>query len=175
MSRKLALAILCTVVALSTFTSPAFAQHFTKRGAPSCTDTGTQLVCRGELAGLGNENLVIEVTSDAEATFLCGAPGSGKPAAGQNKVPFEAGGSQTISGGAIKNGRAVFSVTAPTEPPTATAEQAGCPNPNWQVIRVEDVDFADVVLTIEQGSELLFTCTYAGEVPEGQAVALDCT
>ena len=174
MNRKGLLVVLCTTVACGMLAAVASAAHFTKRGTPTCIDTGTTLVCSGELAGLGNEDLVIDVTSDAEATFLCGAPGSGKPAAGQNKVPFEAGGSQTISGGAIKNGRAVFSVTAPTAPPTATAEQAGCPNPNWQVIRIEDIDFANVVLTIAQ-DEVLFTCRFPGEVPEGQRVTLTCT
>lgn len=162
-------ALVCAIV-----TSVAGAAHFTKKGAPTCIDTGTTLVCSGELAGLGNEDLVVDLTSDALATFQCGSPGNGNTAPGANKVPFEAGGSQTISGGSIKNGRAAFSVTAPTEPPTATPEEAGCPNPNWQAIRTLDIDFADVRLVIEQGGETLYVCTYAGEVPEGQRVALNC-
>lgn len=165
--------ILLVVAASGALASAAFAAHFTRNGAPACTDTGTVLTCTGELAGLGNQDLVIEVTSDAEATFLCGAPGNGNTAPGANKVPFEAGGSQTISGGAIKNGRAKFSVSAPTEPPDPTATEIGCPNAKWRVIGVQDIDFADVVLTISQ-DELLFTCTYPGEVPEGQKVELSC-
>jgi hypothetical protein len=30
-------------------------------------------------------------------------------------------------------------------------------------------------LTISQAGQLLFTCTFGGEVPEGQTVALSCT
>lgn len=177
MTRKsgIVTAILTTVVAFGALASVAMAAHFTKKGSPTCTDTGTVLTCGGELAGLGNEDLVVDLQSRAEATFLCGAPGNGNTAPGANKVPFEAGGSQTISGGAIKNGRAVFSVSAPTTPPTPTATDIGCPNGKWQVIGLQDIDFADVVLTIAQGGATLFTCTYPGEVPEGQPVALDCT
>ena len=162
-------AVTCGIV-----TSVAAAAHFTKKGAPTCIDTGTVLTCSGELAGLGNENLVVDLSSDALATFLCGTPGNANTAPGANKVPFEAGGSQTIIGGAIKNGRALFSVSAPTEPPTATAEQAGCPNARWQVISTTDIDFANVELVIAQGGVTLFTCTYRGEVPDSLRVALAC-
>jgi hypothetical protein len=172
---RLGAAMVALVAALA-FAGVALAQHFTKNGAPRCTDTGTELVCTGELAGLGNENLVVEVDTNAEATFLCGTPGNRKTAPGANKVPFEAGGSQTIEGGAIKNGRARFTVTAPSEPlPTPTPAEAGCPNNNWQVIGTQDVDFADINLTISQGGELLFTCTHSGPVAEGATVTLSCT
>ena len=114
------------------------------------------------------------MTSKAEATFLCEAPGYANVAQGQNKVPFQASGSQTIQGGAIKNGRAKFSVVAPTSPPTADWQAAGCPNKNWQVIGLRDVDFEDVVLTITQGGETIFTCGRLGDVPEGQAVSPSC-
>lgn len=174
MTRRVWLVVLATAGACGILASAAMAAHFTKKGAPACTDTGTTLVCSGELAGLGNEDLVIDLTSDAQATFLCGTPGNGKTAPGANKVPLQVGGSQTISGGAIKNGRAAFSVSAPGEAPTATPQEAGCPNGNWQVIRIVDIDFADVVLTIQQAGATLFTCTYPGEVPEGQTVTLSC-
>jgi hypothetical protein len=158
-----------------TSVSVAASPHFTKNGVPACTDTGTQLVCSGELVGLGNADLVISLRADALATFLCGAPGNSNVAPGANKVPFTATGSQTIPGSAIKNGRASFSVTAPTTPPTATPEQAGCPNSNWHVIRAEDIDFANINLTIAQGGVLLFTCTHPGAVPEGGTVTLSCS
>jgi hypothetical protein len=174
MTRRVWLVVLATAGACGILASAAMAAHFTKKGEPACTDTGTTLVCTGELAGLGNEDLVIDLTSDAQATFLCGTPGNGNLAPGANKVPLQVGGSQTITGGAIKNGRAVFSVSAPGEAPTATAEQAGCPNGQWQVVRIVDIDFANVELTIAQGGETLFSCTYPGEVPEGQKVALSC-
>ena len=168
--------VIAAVVSLLAFSGVAVAAgaHFTKSGTPTCTDTGSRLVCSGELAGLGNQDLVLSLTSDAQATFLCGSPGSGNTAQGQNRIPFTASGSTTIPGGAIKNGRTTFSVFAPaTAPATPTPEQAGCPNKNWQVIGTSDVDFANVRLTISQGG-LLFTCTYPGVVPEGGTVTLSC-
>jgi hypothetical protein len=152
----------------------AASPHFTRNGQPTCTDNGSTLTCTGELVGLGNADLVVSLTSRAEATYFCGAPGNANLAQGQNKVPFQAGGSQTIPGGNIKNGRASFSVTAPQNPPpTPSPTQAGCPNRNWQVVGVGDIDFTDPVLTISQNG-LLFTCRYSGTVPEGGTVRLSC-
>ena len=152
-------------------TATAQGEHFTKRGVPVCTDTGTQLQCTGELAGLGNEDLLIEVTSDALVAVTCVNRG-GNEAPGQNKVLRTASGETFIAGSAIKNGRARFTTTTdPVEAPTA--REAGCPNPNWRT-RVASVTFSNVVLTISQGGELLFTCT-AASVPENGSVRLNCT
>jgi hypothetical protein len=169
------LPIAAVAVMLAATVALAASPHFTRNGTPTCTDTGSSLVCTGELAGLGNGDLVIAVTSDAEATFLCGAPGNANTAKGQNKIPFEAGGETTIDDDAIKNGRVRFSVFAPEDPPdTPTPAEAGCPNKNWQVVGLGDIDFSLVELTITQGS-LLFTCRYPGTVPEGGTVTLSCT
>jgi hypothetical protein len=166
----LAVVLTTALAAVAIAASP----HFTRNGSPVCTDTGSVLTCTGELVGLGNQDLVLALSSRAEATFLCGAPGNANTAPGQNKIPFQAGGSQTIDGDAIKNGRASFSVSAPENPPpTPTPQQAGCPNKNWQVVGSGDIDFTDPVLTITQGS-LLFTCRYSGTVPEGGTVSLTC-
>ena len=148
--------------------------HFTRNGVPVCDDTGTNLTCTGELVGLGNQDLVIDLRSDALATFECGAPGNNNIAAGQNKVPFVATGGSVIPGSAIKNGRASFSVTGPSSVPNPTPKEAGCPNNNWQVNRVIDIDFANVRLTISQAPSFSVTCRFPGEVPEGPAVRLTC-
>ncbi len=169
--RILIVAVLAAGTAL--FVAPmatAQGQHFTKRGVPVCTDIGTQLRCTGELAGLGNEDLVIDVTSDALVQANCVNPG-GNEAPGQNKVLREASGQTVIQGSAIKNGRARFTTT--TDPVAApTAEEAGCPNPNWTT-RVVSVTFSNVVVTISQGGEVLFTCT-AASIPENGSRRLAC-
>jgi hypothetical protein len=72
------LAACCAFASVATAASP----HFTRGGTPKCTDTGTTLVCSGELVGLGNKDLVISLDSSAVATFLCGAPGNANPAPG---------------------------------------------------------------------------------------------
>jgi hypothetical protein len=129
--------------------------HFTKSGAPVCTDIGTQLRCTAEVAGLGGETVVSTVSANGTATGLtCTSPG-GNEAPGQNPaVPVTAGGSQTINN--PKNGRASVDVT--TAVPTVTPKQAGCPNNNWRVT-IADVTFTTYTLTISQGGTTLFTCS----------------
>jgi hypothetical protein len=176
MTRRGWIAILCALVAGGVFAAVAVAApHFKKGGTPTCADEGDLLRCRGTLAGLGNENLVIDLQAHGEASFECENPG-GNRAPGQNKIPFTAEGSQTIQGSAIKNGNATFNVAAPEDPPpTPTAEDAGCPNDNWKAVRVSDVAFSDINLTITQGGTLLFTCTRPGPVPSSGSVTLSCS
>ena len=94
-------------------------------------------------------------------------------ATGQNKVPFTATGSSHFDSTEIKNGTLAFTVRAPTTPPTATAQEAGCPNGNWST-RLTEVEFAGIRLTISQGGVLLFDCSRSGAVPAGTKVALSC-
>ena len=151
------------------------APHFTRNGAPTCRDIGNQLRCTGELAGLGNENLRIDLTTNAQASFACGNPGrKSNQAPGINKVPFTAGGSQTILGSAIKNGRARFDVFAPSTPPPTPDPEDICPNGNWTTVTLTGIDFEDIVLDISQGGVLLFRCTFDGVVPSNTPVTLTC-
>ncbi len=176
MKRFAARTLIVGVLSASTmlFLAPsvlAASPHFTNGRSPVCTDLGTQLRCSGELAGLGNQDLVINLSADASVQANCVNPG-GNEAPGQIKVVRDVGGTQFIPGSAIKNGRAKFTVTtnAPTAP---SAKEAGCPNGNWTT-RIVAVTFSNVVLTISQGGELLFTCD-AARVPENGSVRLDCT
>lgn len=167
---------LVVVVALGAGASTALADspHFKKGGTPTCRDTGTQLVCTGTLAGLGNGDLVLDLSSDAQASYACGNPGkNSKQAPGVNKVPFTASGSTTIQGSDIKNGTTTFSVTAPGSPPTPPDPATICPNGNWTTVTLTNIDFSNVVLQISQGG-LLFTCTYPGVVPSSGSVTLSC-
>jgi hypothetical protein len=157
---------------LTTVTALGASPHFKKGGTPTCRDTGTQLSCSGSLAGLGNEDVDIVLTADALASFACVNPG-GNESPGQNKVPFTATGSQHFDATEIKNGNLSFTVAAPTTPPTATPQQAGCPNGNWST-RLATVEFANIRLTISQGGVLLFTCTRSGSVPTSGSVTLSC-
>ena len=148
-------------------------EHFTKQGVPRCTDIGTQLVCTGELAGLGNEDLVIDVSSTALVQANCVNPG-GNEAPGQNKVVRAVSApTTTVPASAIKNGRAKFTTNPTAAPSAPTATEAGCPNKNWST-RVVAVTFSNVRLTISQGGDLLFTCS-APSVPENGSVTLSCT
>jgi len=60
-------------------------------------------------------------------------------------------------------------------PPSATAEQAGCPNNNWTTAP-STVRITDVQLLISQGGATLFTCTANNPsgFTNGQKATLAC-
>jgi hypothetical protein len=98
------------------------------------------------------------LNATAEATFNCKNPG-GNISPGQNKVLFSASTAATISGTEIKNGNLTFSISTPSTTPTATAEEAGCPNGNWTT-QLATVSFPNgAELTISQGGVQLFDCS----------------
>jgi hypothetical protein len=151
------------LVALTAPSASAASPHFKHGGTPACRDTGTTIECTGSLAGLGNADVVFRLSADGLASFACVNPG-GNESPGQNKVPFTASSVTTISAGDIKNGNLTFDVFAPQTPPTATATQAGCPNPNWST-RLIDVAFSNARLIIEQpAGTVIFTCTRSGAI-----------
>lgn len=179
-ARVIVVAVVAAAVLMTA--SPAYAAnpHFKKGGAPVCTVTSNAngsktVVCTGVLAGLGNEDLVISTAVGGEATFLCGAPGNANLAPGQNKFPVQNTGSTTIPSGAIKNGTVRF-VTNPVtvSAPSVTPQQAGCPNPNWQVVG-SSVLATSITMTISQGGQLLFTCGASNASGLTGTVPLSCT
>ena len=157
-----------TVTAAATAASP----HFKNGGSPVCTISGGQATCSGALAGLGNQDVTIQLNVQGVATFNCVSPG-GNAAPGQNKVPFQGTTTQVIPSNQIKNGNLNFSTTSPSSQPTATAEQAGCPNPNWTTT-LASATVTSITLTISQGGQTLFTCSASGSFSEGQTVPLAC-
>jgi hypothetical protein len=151
------------------FAAPAWAAgaHFTHGGTPTCTitpvvtatDTSQSVVCTGELAGLGNADLVLDLSASGFAVYQC-QNGGGNIAPGQNKVLVGPAVSQTtIPANAIKNGRTAFTRNAAdlTAPLTVSGTAAGCPNQNWTGVNPV-VTVTSITLKISQ-STLLFTCT----------------
>jgi len=123
--------------------------HF-KGGNPTFSDEGTTLKTCFSLAGLGNGDVTITVTTTGSATTLCTNQG-GNTAPGQNKTPVKPSGQTTIPSTEIKNGTLSTCVTT-AAPPTPTAVQAGCPNSNWST-SLTDVQFATATVTIVQGGK----------------------
>ena len=130
--------------------------HF-KGGAPTFSDQGTTLKTCFSLAGLGNGDVTIIVTTTGSATTLCTNHG-GNTAPGQNKTPVKPSGQATIPSTEIKNGNLSTCVTT-APPPAPTAAEAGCPNSNWTT-SLTDVQFATATVTVIQGGKTVLQQTF---------------
>src|SRR6266487_6762239 len=183
---KRLLVLLCApLLFLVLFTAPAFAagQHFTHGGVPTCTitavvtatDTSQSVTCSGELAGLGNADLVLDLSVSGFAVYQCQNKG-GNIAPGQNKVLVgPATSTTTIPASAIKNGRTMFTTNPAvlTAAATVSASVAGCQNDNWTGVNPV-VTVTSITLKISQ-TELLFTCTASDPNGLTGTVTLTCT
>ena len=157
----------------------AASAHFKHGGEPVCTITGggtsQTVTCTGTLAGLGNEDLVVETTVSGFAVYQCQNQG-GNIAPGQNKVltgPVTA--PTTVPASAIKNGNVTFTTNPAvlTAPSTVSGTQAGCPNGNWTGVN-PTLTVTSVRLTIAQGGVTLFTCTASNPSGLSGTVPLSC-
>jgi hypothetical protein len=184
MRRVLAVAFFTLLFAITASIAAASSPHFKKGGEPVCTITGTSsdqtrsISCTGTLAGLGNADLAITTTISGAAVYLYGSPGSNNPSPGQNKVPVGPSSSTTnIPAADIKNGNLTFNTNPATltAPSSVTAEQAGCPNPNWQTT-FSSLVITNVTLTAEQpvGTQI-FTCSASGSDLSGTFTLTNCT
>src|SRR5512143_4083022 len=129
----------------------AFAQNVHLKGGanakPAFKDGGVFLEAVGSLAGLGEGDVLITLTAQADVTSTCTNQG-GNEAPGQNPAPITVSGSQAIPEGELKNGNTPFDVT--TVAPAATIAGApDCPNTNWTE-RITDLSFTSAVITVEQ-------------------------
>lgn len=152
------LAVFAAGVALFT-ASPAFAVsvHF-KHGSPVFTDLGVTLRADGTLAGLGNGDIVVDLSATGQPTATCTNPAGQTQPPGQNPAEVTLTGSEAIPGSAIKNGNAAFSVTtnAPVSPIAGAPE---CPNTQWTE-DITDVAFTSATITVTQGGVVVLSETF---------------
>lgn len=147
-----------------------------KNAEPSFTDgPGLTLNAAGELSGLGNGDVLVTITAQADVTATCSNPsadGEHQPP-GQNPAPISVSGSQSIPAEEIKNGNTPFNVTT-VAPPSTIEGAPDCANPNWTET-IQDLSFTSAVITVEQppGTVVLtVTCSFSpptsnGPVPGG--------
>lgn len=115
--------------------------------SPTFEDEGLSLQISGKLAGLGNGDIVITMTAQADVFSTCTNKG-GTQAPGQNPAPLTVSGTDTIPQAEIKNGNVSFTV-ATQAPDPIIAGAPDCPNKNWTEA-IEDLAFTSARITVEQ-------------------------
>lgn len=174
MKTKRILAItLALFLALTLAVSAAFAASVHLKGGrnakPSFTDLGVTLNAMGELAGLGNGDVLVTLDATAAVTASCINPGTGEHRPpGQNPAPITVTGSQAIPQEEIKNGNTPFNVTtqAPASPIPGAPD---CPNTRWMET-IDDLAFTSATITVEQPAGtvvLIVACTFASPTMDG--------
>jgi hypothetical protein len=130
MRRTLILLGLLALFGLTATAAFAANAHF-KHGSPvfSADKSALTLSASGEIAGLGNGDIVVKLDGSGTANLLCTNPGGSSKVPGQNPN-FSASGSGAVPASAVKNGNASFGVT--TNPPASPIPGAPeCPNSGW--------------------------------------------
>ena len=116
----------------------AASPHWKHGAQPVCTIAadGSGHCTSGEVAGLGNGDVLIVVTLTASEGTFCHSPGNGKIVPGRNPATGSSTGGTFLSNSQIKNGSLTvpsIDVAAPVVSDIPTPQEAGCPNANWTV------------------------------------------
>jgi len=139
--------------------------HFVpnKVNAAMWVDQGTTLTESATIGGLGNADVVINMSATANASAVCINPGKGaNQPPGQNPAPVTVSGTQTIPKGDITNGSTSFVVTTKApDNPAPGSPGFSCPNENWREV-ITDLSFTSAHTTVEQlgVTELDVSCVF---------------
>jgi hypothetical protein len=175
--RRAFIVVIAALAMIGFAASPASAASVHLKGGrnaePSFTDNGLSLHATGDLSGLGNGDILISLTAQADVTSTCTTPSGANEAPGQNPAPITVSGSQAIPAGEVKNGTVTFSVST-AAPSAIIAGAPDCPNSGW-IEAITDLAFTSAVIRVEQpvGTTVLtVSCSFSpatsnGPVPAG--------
>jgi hypothetical protein len=157
MHRFMSLLAALVILALTATVALGASVHLKGRSGVTFSDGGLTLSAAGTLTGLGNGDILVDLTVTGEPTVTCTNPSGSNEPPGQNPAELTLGGQQAIPDSQVKNGNVAFNVTtlAPQQPTSAKA--AGCPSNQWTAT-ITDVDFSGhtATLTVRQGGVVVF-------------------
>jgi hypothetical protein len=175
----LVLAAFLVIAGLSATAALAASPHFKRGGTPVCTFSGSTSIpvtCTGTLAGLGNDDLLLNLSVSGSAVYQCRNNG-GNIAPGQNKVLIgPATSSTSIPADSIKNGNLTFTTNPATLAAAATVSStvAGCPGSTWTGVNPV-VTLTSITLVIQQPvGTTIFTCSASNPNGLTSPVTLSC-
>jgi len=147
----------------------AYAANPHIKSGPFFVDNGITLTETGSLAGLGNADVIINMTATANPIATCTNPAGQTQPPGRNPASVAvAANPLSIPASEIKNGNVSF--TLMTNPPvTPIAGAPECPNSQWTEA-ITDLQFTSATLTVQQPSPevvLIVTCTFAPPTANG--------
>ena len=173
MLKKIALALVSAVLTVSALAANV---HFKQNRNPTLVDNGLSISATGSLAGLGEGDVVVNLSATGTITATCTNPSGQNQPPGQVPQPVTLSGSVAIPDEQFKNGNVGFSVT--TTPPASTVPGApDCPNANWTET-ITDIQFTSVRLTVQQDGQTVLTTTCTTAATTGGVVprsAVNCT
>jgi len=148
----------------------AYAANPHIKSGPFFVDNGITLTETGSLAGLGNADVIINMTATANPIATCTNPAGQTQPPGRNPASVAvAANPLSIPASEIKNGNVSF--TLMTNPPvTPIAGAPECPNSQWTEA-ITDLQFTSATLTVQQPPPevvLIVTCTFAPPTANGQ-------
>ena len=147
----------------------AYAANVHIKAGPFFVDNGITLTETGSLAGLGNADVIINMTATANPIATCTNPAGQTQPPGRNPASVAvAANPLSIPASEIKNGNVSF--TLMTNPPvTPIAGAPECPNSQWTEA-ITDLQFTSATLTVQQPPPevvLIVTCTFAPPTANG--------